>query len=60
MLIARWLVLLAGLAACISVALYLLTHNRIFWQAAKWICVVMAAAGLIFFGVLIIERLGLF
>jgi hypothetical protein len=58
MLIARWLVLLAGFAACVSAALYLLTGNRVYWRAAKRICLFAVAAGLIFFGVLIAERLG--
>ncbi len=58
MLIARWLVLLAGIAACISAALYLLTGNRVYWRAAMWICQFGVAAALIFFGVLIAERLG--
>jgi len=57
MLIARWLLLLAGLAACVSVALYMLTRNPLFWLIAKRICIATAALGLIFFGVLIAERL---
>jgi hypothetical protein len=59
MLIARWLVLLAGLSACVCAALYLLTRNRVFWVAAKRICLFNVVAGLIFFGVLIAERLGI-
>lgn len=57
MLIARWLILLAGLAACVSAALYLITHDLRFWVLAKRICFAVAAAGLVFFGVLIAERL---
>jgi hypothetical protein len=30
MLIARWLILLAGLATCVSIALYLVTRNRMY------------------------------
>lgn len=58
MLIARVLILLAGLAACVSAALYLITGDARFWILAKRICLVVAAAGLVFFGVLIAERLG--
>lgn len=57
MFIARWVILLAGLAACVSAALYLLTHDRRFWVLAKRICIVGAAAALLFFGVLILERM---
>jgi len=58
-LIARWLILLAGLAACISAALYLITRNTLFWVIARQICLTMAVAGVVFFAVLIAERLGL-
>ncbi len=57
MLIARWLLLLAGASACVSAGLYLLTRNALFWVLAKRICTFTAALGLIFFGVLILERL---
>lgn len=57
MLIARWLLLFAGLAICVSTALYLLTRNPLFWLIAKRLMVVTAAAGLVFFGVLVLERL---
>jgi len=57
MLIARWLLLFAGLAICVSIALYILTRNPLFWLAAKRLILVTAAGGLIFFGVLILERL---
>ena len=58
MQIARWLILLAGLAACGSAALYLITRNALFWVIAKRISLAMALAGVVFFGVLIAERLG--
>lgn len=58
MLIARWLVLVAGLSACVCAGLYLVTRNARFWVAAKRIAIGTAVAGLVFFGVLIAERLG--
>ena len=59
MLIARWLFLLAGLAACTSVALYFLTRNPLFWHVAKRIFFVTIATGILFFAILIFERLTL-
>ena len=57
MLIARWLFLLAGLAACVSVALFLITRNPVFWMAAKRIFGVALGMGVLFFAVLLFERL---
>ena len=57
MLIARWLILFAGLAACVSAALFLVTRKPVFWLIAKRICLGTAAAALVFFAVLILERL---
>ncbi|MDB5806171.1 MAG: hypothetical protein JWN73_3493 [Betaproteobacteria bacterium] len=59
MLIGRWLILLAGLATCVSIALYLVTRNRMYWVLAKRIFTATAAAALVFFGVLILERLAM-
>jgi len=57
MLIARWLILLAGLATCVSIALYLVTRKRMYWVLAQRIFTGGAAAALVFFAVLILERL---
>ena len=57
MLIARWLFLLAGLAACGSIALYFLTRNALFWRLAQRIFFVMIALGILFFAILLFERL---
>jgi len=57
MLIARWAILLIGLAACVSAALFLITRKPVFWLLAKRIFVTGAAFGLVFFAVLILERL---
>jgi hypothetical protein len=57
MLIARWLFLLAGLAACVAVALFLITRNPVFWVAAKRIFSVALGLGVLFFAVLLFERL---
>jgi hypothetical protein len=57
MLIARWLILLAGLAACVSAGLFLITHKPVYWLLAKRIFITGVAAALIFFGVLLFERL---
>ena len=57
MLIARWLFLMAGLAACAAVALYFLTRNPLFWRLAQRIFFVTVALGILFFAILIFERL---
>jgi len=57
MLIARWLILLAGLAACVSAGLFLLTRKPLYWVLAKRIFITGIAAAVIFFGVLLLERL---
>ena len=57
MLIARWLFLLAGLAACVSVALYLITRKPVFWRLAHRIFLITVGMGVLFFAVLLFERL---
>lgn len=57
MLIARWLFLLAGLAACASVACYLVTKNPLFWRLAQRIFVTTMALAILFFAGLLFERL---
>ncbi len=57
MLIARWLFLIAGLAACASVALYLITRNPLFWRLAQRIFVGTVALAILFFSGLLFERL---
>lgn len=57
MLIARWLFLLAGLAVCVCVALYLATGRRHYWTWAGRIFFGTAGAGVVFFGILAVERL---
>lgn len=57
MLIARWLILLAGLGICVSVALYLWTGNAGYWRLARRLLTAAAAAAILFFAVLMLERL---
>jgi hypothetical protein len=57
MLIARWLMLLAGLGICVSVALYLWTGNPGYWRLARRLLTATAAAAILFFAVLMLERL---
>ena len=57
MLIARWLFLLAGLAACVSVALFLITRKPVYWQLAHRIFLVAVGFGVLFFAILLFERL---
>lgn len=57
MMIARWLFLFAGLAACVSVALYLLTRNPLYWRLATRIITVTAGVAVVFFIGLMVERL---
>jgi predicted membrane-bound dolichyl-phosphate-mannose-protein mannosyltransferase len=56
-LIARWLFLLAGLAACASVALYLITRNPLYWRLAQRIFTGAIALAVLFFAGLLFERL---
>lgn len=56
MLIARWLMLLAGLGVCVCVALYLWTGNPSYWRLARRIFTAAAGAALVFFAILILER----
>ena len=57
MLIARWMFLIAGLVICVSVALYVWTRNPLYWKLAGRIFTAALGAGLIFFAILILERL---
>ncbi len=57
MLIARWLFLMAGLAACVAAALYLITRKPLFWRLAQRIFVVSVALAVVFFAGLLFERL---
>ena len=57
MLIARWLLLLAGLGICVSVALYIWTGNAGYWRLARRLFSVTATAAILFFAILMLERL---
>ena len=57
MSIARWLFLMGGLATCSAVALYFFTRNPLFWRLAQRIFVVTVGLGVLFFAVLLFERL---
>ena len=57
MLIARWLFLFAGLAACVSVALYLVTRKPVYWHLAQRIFLVALGFGILFFAILLFDRL---
>ena len=57
MLIARWLFLLAGLGACVSVALYMITRKPVYWHLAQRIFLITVGMGVLFFAVLLFERL---
>lgn len=57
MLIARWLFLLAGLAACVAAALYLVTKKPVYWRLAHRIFMGALALGILFFAGLLFERL---
>lgn len=57
MLIFRALLLLFAVAVCVCVAAYLVSGNRRFLQWAGLLFKLAVAAGLLFFAVLLIERL---
>ena len=57
MLIARWLFLLAGFAACASVALFLITRNPVYWRLAHRIFLGAVGLAILFFSGLLFERL---
>ena|GEM_PF-280393 len=59
MLIARWIFLLAGLGVCVSIALYVWTRNPLYWRLARRIFAAAIAGGVLFFAVLVLERLAL-
>jgi hypothetical protein len=59
MLIARWILLLLGLGAIVAFALYIGTgevrYRRLGIAIVRWVVI----AGLVFFGVLVLERLAI-
>lgn len=59
MFIARWIFLLAGLGVCVSIALYVWTGNPFYWRLARRIFAAAIAAGLLFFAILVLERLAM-
>ena len=59
MLIARWALLLAGLGICVSVVLYILTGNAGYWRLARRLFAATAAAAILFFAILMLERLAI-
>ncbi len=59
MLIARWIFLLAGLGVCVAVALYVWTRNPLYLRLAKRIFTTALAAGIVFFAILVLERLAM-
>ena len=59
MLIARWIFLLAGLGVCVTVALYIWTRNPLYWHLARRIFTAALAAGVLFFAILVLERLAI-
>lgn len=59
MLIARWIFLLAGLGVCVTIALYLWTGNAFYWRLAQRIFTAALAGGLLFFAILLLERLAM-
>jgi D-alanyl-lipoteichoic acid acyltransferase DltB (MBOAT superfamily) len=59
MVIARWILLLLGLAAIVSFALYIATGQDRFRRHGVTIIKWVVASGLVFFGWLVFERLAL-
>ncbi len=59
MLIARWIFLVAGLGICVAVALYIWTRNPVYWRLARRIFAATLAAGVVFFAILVLERLAM-
>ena len=59
MLIARWIFLLAGLGICVAVALYVWTRNPMYWRLARRIFTAALASGVLFFAILVLERLAM-
>ena len=59
MLIARWIFLLAGLGICVAVALYVWTGNPAYWRLARRVFAATLAAGVLFFVILVLERLAM-
>jgi hypothetical protein len=59
MLIARWIFLLAGLSVCVCVAMFFWTRDRRYLRLAGRIFTAAAGAGLVFFAILLLERLAM-
>lgn len=59
MVIARWIFLLAGLGVCVTIALYVWTRNPLYWRLAQRIFAAALAAGILFFAILVLERLAM-
>ena len=59
MVIARWIFLLAGLGVCVTIALYVWTRNPLYWRLARRIFAAALAAGILFFAILVLERLAM-
>ena len=59
MLIARWIFLLAGLGVCVAVALYIWTRNPLYLRLARRIFAAALAGGVLFFAILVLERLAM-
>lgn len=59
MLIARWILLLLGLAAIVSFAMYIGTGQTRYRHYGLVIIKWVVIAGLAFFGVLVLERLAI-
>jgi hypothetical protein len=57
MLIARWLFLLAGLAACVAVGAFVVTGQKRYLVLALRIFAGTVAAGLLFFAILALGRI---
>lgn len=59
MLLARWIFLLAGLGVCVAVALYIWTRNPVYRHLARRIFATTLAAGILFFAILVLERVAM-
>jgi len=58
MSIARWIFFLAGLGVCGSVVLFVVTSNDVYLRIARRLFTGTVATAILFFGVLLLERLG--
>jgi hypothetical protein len=59
MLIARLVFMLAGLATCVCVAMYFWTRDRRYLRLAGRIFMTASGTGLVFFAILLLERLAM-